>query len=175
MSYKGVWAAGAPLGTTTPAFGVRIETQPWFPDALRTVCHLAQEEQTSVRWGCRCLARETPGMQLQMWQPTGHTAGKRLFQTRPPVFTMARRGHTPVLARSVNWPIPHVLSIGAEYRTASHTQHCQSASHQLDAVQTDRHPASLFSDPWCLRAQGLWKSVAPTFLRHSFHRGGIQA
>ena len=51
MSYKGVWTAGAPLGTITPAFGARIVT------TLVPFCHLAQEEQTSVRWGCHCLER----------------------------------------------------------------------------------------------------------------------
>ena len=173
MSYKGVWTAGAPLGTITPTFGARIVTQPWFPSAT-----LHKRNKQPCGGAATVLTEEIPGMSCTCPRNVaihGHTAGKCLFQTCPLVFTMARSGHTPVLARSLNWPIPCVLSIGTEYRTASHTQHCQSAFHQLDGVQTDRHLASLFSDPWCLRTQGLWKSIAPIFLKHSFHLGGIQS
>ena len=124
------------------------------------------------------LTEEIPGMELHVpperGSPQAHNRQVSVPDS-PSGLHDGRSSHTPVLPRSLNWPIPRVLSTGTEYRTVSHTQHCQSAFYQLDRVQTDRHLASLFSDPWCLRAQGLWKRIASTFLKHSFHLGGIQS
>ena len=109
MSYKGVWTAGAPLGTITPTFGARIVTQPWFPSAT-----LHKRNKQPCGGAATVLTEEIPGMSCMCPRNVaihGHTAGKCLFQTRPLVFTMARSGHTPVLARSLNWPIPCILSI----------------------------------------------------------------
>lgn len=155
--------------------------QPWFPGAPDNPATLPKNKYP----GCGAapvLTEETHRTLLQMSLRCHRPWGTQQVRgcSRSPLlallaFTVACSGHTTGPVRSFNGQ--HTIFCPQEEDTEAllYTALPEDfAPPGTEGVGTDRHLALLFRNPWCLTAQGLRKHQVPTFLRHSFLRGGLK-